>query len=207
MAKRFGRNLENPEGRITNEGNEGNELNDTLEGLNDDGFEKKLDEFKRLNKFYKLSKDDNHIADLFDSEKKEFMQRIKVEQHESDTPISLAYQELDRARKSRNREEIIRAEDRILDLEREEEEKNTHQELQELEQRQKKAIESGDKQELDRVERRRKRFIIEMKYDELNYKIKKLQNSQRLSPSKEKIQQIMELKNKLETLEHDGVSK
>lgn len=46
-----------------------------------------------------------------------------------------------------------------------------------------------------------------MKYDELSYKIKKLQNSQRLQPSRAKLQQIMELKKELETLEIDEIGK
>ena len=46
-----------------------------------------------------------------------------------------------------------------------------------------------------------------MQYDELNYKIKKLQNSQKLEPNREKLQQIIELKKELETLEIEGINK
>lgn len=94
----------------------------------------------------------------------------KVEQPQEDSPLMIAYRELDKARKSGDREEIIKAEDRILDLE-------------------------------------RQKFVSEMSYDELNYKLKKLQNSQRLEPSNEKLKQIVALKQKLDALELEELNK
>ena len=46
-----------------------------------------------------------------------------------------------------------------------------------------------------------------MSYDELNYKLKKLQNSQRLEPSNEKLKQIVALKHKLDALELEELNK
>ena len=129
------------------------------------------------------------------------MQSIKIEQPKIDTPLSLAYQELERARQSDVKENIIKAEDAILDLEIQEEEKQYTLRIAELKQMQKNAGESNNSEELVRFSQLRKSFVTEMKYDELNYKIKKLQNSQRLLPSREKLQQIVELKRELESLE------
>lgn len=193
MARRFGRNLENPERRIESEGEFlQTNLESSLENPYEDEFDKKLDSVENHTKV---------------SKRTEFMQSIKVEQPRIDTPLSLAYQELDKARQSGIREDIIKAEDRILDLERQEEEQQYTSRIAELKQMQKVARESNDTQELQRFSQMRKSFVKEMQYDELNYKIKKLQNSQRLAPSREKLQQIIELKKELETLEIDGVSK
>lgn len=46
-----------------------------------------------------------------------------------------------------------------------------------------------------------------MSYDELNYKLKKLQNSQRLEPSNEKLKQIVALKQELDALELEELNK
>lgn len=46
-----------------------------------------------------------------------------------------------------------------------------------------------------------------MNYDELNYKLKKLQNSQRLEPNNEKLKQIMALKQELDALELESLNK
>ncbi len=193
MARRFGRNLENPERRIESEGEFlQTNLESSLENPYEDEFDKKLDSVENHTKV---------------SKRTEFMQSIKVEQPRIDTPLSLAYQELDKARQSGIREDIIKAEDRILDLERQEEEQQYTSRIAELKQMQKVARESNDTQELQRFSQMRKSFVKEMQYDELNYKIKKLQNSQKLAPSREKLQQIIELKKELETLEIDGISK
>ena len=193
MARRFGRNLENPERRIESEGEFlQTNLESSLENPYEDEFDKKLDSVENHTKV---------------SKRTEFMQSIKVEQPRIDTPLSLAYQELDKARQSGIREDIIKAEDRILDLERQEEEQQYTSRIAELKQMQKVARENNDTQELQRFSQMRKSFVTEMQYDELNYKIKKLQNSQRLAPSREKLQQIIELKKELEILEIDGVSK
>ncbi len=193
MARRFGRNLENPERRIESEGEFlQTNLESSLENPYEDEFDKKLDSVENHTKV---------------SKRTEFMQSIKVEQPRIDTPLSLAYQELDKARQSGIREDIIKAEDRILDLERQEEEQQYTSRIAELKQMQKVARENNDTQELQRFSQMRKSFVKEMQYDELNYKIKKLQNSQRLAPSREKLQQIIELKKELEILEIDGVSK
>lgn len=193
MARRFGRNFENPERRIENEGEFSQTMfESSLDKPYEDEFDKKLDSVENNTKV---------------SKRTEFMQSIKVEQSRTDTPLSLAYKELDKARQSGNREDIIKAEDRILDLERQEEEKQYKSRIAELKQMQKTARENGDTQGLERFSQMRKSFVTEMQYDELNYKIKKLQNSQRLAPSKEKLQQIVELKKELEILELDCVSK
>ena len=46
-----------------------------------------------------------------------------------------------------------------------------------------------------------------MKYDELDYELKKLQNSQRLEPSNEKLKQIVTLKQELDALELEALNK
>lgn len=190
MAIRFGRNLENPERRIEKEGEFAEPVKtveeDDLESPYEDEFDKKLGTIESQTK---------------PIEREGFVQSIKVEPVRTDTPLSLAYQELDRARRSRVREDIIKAEDKILDLERQEEEKGYNLRIAELKEMQKAARESGDKQQMGQFKKMRKSFIVEMDYDKLNYQIRKLQNSQRLEPSKEKLQQIEELKKELEELE------
>lgn len=193
MARRFGRNFENPERRIESEGEFlQTNLESSLENPYEDEFDKKLDSVE------------NHTEV---SKRTEFIQSIKVEQPKIDTPLSLAYQELDRARQSGVKEDIIKAEDTILDLERQEEEKGYNLRIAELREMQKKARETNDAQGLEQFKQMRKSFVAEMKYDELNYKIRKLQNSQRLQPSRDKLLQIVELKKELETLEMDQISK
>lgn len=193
MARRFGRNLENPERRIESEGEfSQTNLESSLENPYEDEFDKRLDGME------------NHTKP---SKREEFMKSIKVEQPKIDTPLSLAYQELDRARKGGVKEDIIKAEDVILDLERQEEEKQYSLRIAELKQIQRNARESNNPEEFARFSQLRKSFVTEMKYDELNYKIKKLQNSQRLAPSREKLQQIVELKKELETLEVRQIDK
>lgn len=193
MARRFGRNLENPERRIESEGEFlQTNMENPLENPYEDDFDKKLDGVE----------DDTKV-----SKRTEFMQSIKVELPRTDTPLAIAYQELDKARQSGVREDIIKAEDRILDLERQEEEKGYNLRIAELKEMQKTARETNDTQGLERFKKMRQSFVIEMKYDELNYKIRKLQNSQRLQPSKDKLQQIVELQKELATLEMDEISK
>lgn len=43
-----------------------------------------------------------------------------------------------------------------------------------------------------------------MRYDELNYEKKKLQNIQKLEPSKENLQKIMDINKELEELEKEA---
>lgn len=194
MARRFERNLENPERRIENEGEFlQTNLENSLENPYEDEFDKKLDGIERYKKP--------------STKRTEFMQSIKVEQPRIDTPLSVAYRELDRARQSGIRENVIKAEDRILDLERQEEEKGYNSRIAELKEMQKTVRESNDTQGIEQFKKMRKSFVAEMRYDELNYKIKKLQNSQRLQPNREKLIQIMELKKELEELEMDEISK
>lgn len=69
------------------------------------------------------------------------------------------------------------------------------------------AREANDTEGIKRISQMRRILIGEMDYDELNYKIKKLQNSQRLSPSPEKVKQIVELKKELEALEQGVMTK
>ena len=123
MARRFGRNLENPERRIESEGSfSQTDLESSLESQYEDEFDKKLDEIDRLEQ---------------PSKRAQFIQSIRVEQPRIDTPLSLAYQELDRARQSGVKEDIIMAEDKILDLERQEQEKGYTSRIAELKEMQK----------------------------------------------------------------------
>lgn len=119
----------------------------------------------------------------------------------------MAYRELDRARRSGVKEDIINAEDRILDLERQEEEKQYSIRIAELKEMQKKARESGDSEALAQFKKKRQKFISEMNYDELNYKLRKLQNSQRLEPHNEKLEQIIALRQELDTLELESMNR
>mgnify|MGYP004471869815 FL=1 len=119
----------------------------------------------------------------------------------------IAYRELDRARKNGDREDIIKAEDRILDLERQEQKREYTTQIAELKKIQQKARESGDSELLKQFKKKRQKFVSEMKHDELNYELKKLQNSQRLEPSNEKLKQIVTLKQELDALELEALNK
>jgi len=191
MARRFGRIFENPERRIENEG----DFTQTTRAEKFDAEEAN----KKLDAYFNTAKP---------SKREQFMEDIKVEPvQEQDTPLTLAYKELDRARQSGNKEDIIKAEDRILDLERKEQEMEYKLRMDEIKQMQKEAREANDAEGSKRISQMRRQLIGEMDYDELNYKIKKLQNSQRLSPSPEKLKQIVELKKELEELEQGGMDK
>lgn len=197
MARIFGRNLENPERRIETEGDFTSVVSESFPSNEYDDYEDEFD--KKL--------DEAEAHEPSSAKKAEFIQSIKVEQPRVDTPLALAYKELGRARQTRDKEAIIKAEDKILDLERQEEEKEYHLRIAELKKLQKEARQSNNPQDLKRFSQMRTSFVKEMKYDELNYKISKLQNSQRLNPSREKLQQIIELKKELEELEMEQMSK
>ena len=193
MGIRFGRNIERQDQKIENVGDiEQAEVESSIDNPYDDEFDKKLD-----------AVDEKKIV----SARQAFVDVIKVEQPQKDTPLMLAYKELEFARQSGSRDEIIKAEDRILDLERQEQEREYKTRITELKQMQSKAKESNDIQGLERFSKMRNSLVREMRYDELNYKIRKLQNSQRLAPSKEKLQEIIELKQELDTLELDEINK
>lgn len=196
MRMRFERNIENPERRIEEEGEflekvTSKIIGDDLEDPYEDEFDEMLDEAKHQTK---------------PAQKDTFTQSIKVEQSKiEDTELIIAYQELDRARRSRIKEDIIRAEDRILDIERNEEEKEYHLRIAQLKEMQRKARETGNKQDMEQFKKRRRAFITEMKYDELIYKINKLQNAQRLEPREKRLQQLIELKKELREVEKEAM--
>lgn len=191
MARGFGRFFENPERRIENEGN-------FTQTAGSDKFDAE-EANKKLDAYFNTVKP---------SKREQFMEKIKVEPaQEQDTTLVLAYKELDRARQSGNKEDIIKAEDRILDLERKEQEIEYKLRMDEIKQMQKKAKEANNTEGVKRISQMRRQLIGEMDYDELNYKIKKLQNSQRLSPSSQKLKQIVELKKELEALEQGVMAK
>ena len=191
MARRFGRFFENPERRIEKEG----DFTQITESEKFDAEEVN----KRLDAYFNMEKP---------SKREQFVESIKLEpSQEEETPLTLAYKELYRARQSGEKDDIIRAEDRILDLERKEQELEYKLRMSELKQMQKDAREENDEEKLKRFSQMRRKLIAEMDYNELNYQINKLQNSQRLSPSPEKLKQIVELKKELEVLEQGEMSK
>ena len=216
MTRRFGRNFDNPERGIESvESNVNDTTINSVESDVDDDFDRRLDILE------KTGNDTTEKSDFLNSIKKQvtstekapstqenaFLQEIKVEQSQEATPLMIAYRELDTARRSRDRASIIRAEDRILDLERQEEEREYTTRIAELKRIQQKARESGNSDLLAQFKRERQKFVREMNYDELKYKLQKLQNSQRLEPSNEKIKQIVALRQELDALELEESSR
>ncbi|MBR0491981.1 MAG: hypothetical protein IJJ82_08105 [Clostridia bacterium] len=194
----FERKLENPESNIENEGNLYETTNPReVDEPYEDEFDKRMGASDLDSKSY--SKFEQTTKPL--SKREAFLQSIRVEQKTEVSPLVLAYRELDRARQSGNREAIIQAEDTILDLERQEEQREYNTRIAELRQMKATAKSMGDKTELARFVKLRDAFVVEMKYDELNYQIKKLQNAQRLSPSRDNLQKIAELRQEMESLE------
>lgn len=215
MARRFGRNFENPERRIENVKENINDTTASIELSYEDDFDKKLDKAEKMqsdtsekNNFWsRIKKQGNNAERTTNTQRNAFLQEIKVEQPQEDTPLMIAYRELDRARKNGDRGDIIKAEDRILDLERQEQEREYTTQIAELKKIQQKARESGDSELLSQFKKKRQKFVSEMKYDELDYELKKLQNSQRLEPSNEKLKQIVTLKHELDALELEALNK
>ena len=216
MARRFGRNFENPERRIENVEESFNDtITNPIDSSYEDEFDKKIDMVEEMNGdtsgkndfWNRIKKQVNSAERTTNTQRKAFLQEIKVEQPQEETPLMIAYRELDRARKSGDREAIIKAEDRILDLERQEQEREYTTRIAELKKMQQKARESGDSELLAQFKKERQKFVKEMNYDELNYKLGKLQNSQRLEPSNEKLKQIVALKQELDAMEHDSLNK
>lgn len=216
MARRFGRNFDNPERRIDSVENSVNDATmHSIESDYEDDFDKKLDMLEEKSSdtteksdlLNRIKKQANSAEITTNTQRNAFLQEIKVEQPQGDTPLMIAYRELDKARKSGDREEIIKAEDRILDLERQEQEMEYTTRIAELKKIQQKARESGNSDLLAQFKKERQKFVSEMSYDELNYKLKKLQNSQRLEPSNEKLKQIVALKQKLDALELEELNK
>lgn len=131
MARRFGRNFDNPERRIDSVENSVNDATmHSIESDYVDDFDKKLDMLEEKSSdtteksdlLNRIKKQANSAEITTNTQRNAFLQEIKVEQPQGDTPLMIAYRELDKARKSGDREEIIKAEDRILDLERQEQE-------------------------------------------------------------------------------------
>lgn len=216
MARRFGRNFESPERRIENvEGSINDTIATPIESSYEDDFDKKLDmseemksdTFEKNNFWNRIKKQVNSADRTTNTQRNAFLQEIKVEQPQEETPLVIAYRDLDRARKSGVREDIIKAEDRILDLERQEQESEYTTQIAELKKMQQKARESGNLELLAQFKKERQKFVSEMNYDELNYKLRKLQNSQRLEPSNEKLKQIVDLKQELDALELEELNK
>lgn len=210
MARRFGRNFDNPERRFDSVENSAVDTTmHSIESDYEDDFDKKLDALEEKNSDLgnRIKKQTNSAEKTANAKRNTFLQEIKVEQTQENTPLMVAYRELDEARKSGNREDIIKAEDKILDLERQEQEREYTARIAELKKMQQKARESGNLQLLAQFKNERQKFVSEMNYDELNYKLKKLQNSQRLEPNNEKSKQIMALKQELDALELESLNK
>lgn len=146
---------------------------------------------------------------LYESQQKAntntFKESIKVEVEQEDTPLSLAYKALDIARRSNNKEEILKAEELILDLEREEELKDYRQQMSELDTAEQNLQSLNDISGLNNIAKSRQKLLRDGKYDELNYKLKKLQIQQRLSPSRTTVEQIRNLQKQLEELYNDDL--
>lgn len=216
MARRLGRNFDNPERRIDSVESS---VNDTtmhpIESNYEDDFDKRLDmledkdnDTSEKNDFWnRIKRQVNNTERPQNTQRNTFLQEIRVEQEQDETPLTIAYRELDIARRSGVRKDIINAEDRILDIERQEEERQYNIRISELKEMQKKARESGDSEALTHFKKERQKFISEMKYDELNYKLRKLQNSQRLEPNNEKLKQIVALKQELDALELESMNR
>ena len=216
MARRFGRNFDNPERRLDSVESSVNDATmHSIESDYEDDFDKKLDMLEEKNSntteksdlLNRIKKQANSAEITTNTQRNAFLQEIKVEQPQEDTPLMIAYRELDKARKNGDREEIIKAEDRILDLERQEQEREYTTRIAELKKIQQKARESDNSDLLAQFKKERQKFVSEMNYDELNYKLKKLQNSQRLEPSNEKLKQIVALKQELDALELEELNK
>lgn len=210
MARRFGRNFDNPERR--SDSVENSVVDTTMHSIEsdyEDDFDKKLDALEEKNSDLgnRIKKQTNSAEKTANAKRNTFLQEIKVEQPQENTPLMVAYRELDEARKSGNREDIIKAENKILDLERQEQEREYTARIAELKKMQQKARESENLQLLAQFKNERQKFVSEMNYDELNYKLKKLQNSQRLEPNNEKLKQIMALKQELDALELESLNK
>lgn len=210
MARRFGRNFDNPERRFDSVENSAVDTTmHSIESDYEDDFDKKLDALEEKNSDLgnRIKKQTNSAEKTANAKRNTFLQEIKVEETQENTPLMVAYRELDEARKSGNREDIMKAEDKILDLERQEQEREYTTRIVELKKMQQKARESGNLQLLAQFKNERQKFVSEMNYDELNYKLKKLQNSQRLEPNNEKLKQIMALKQELDALELESLNK
>ena len=215
MARRFGRDFENPERRIENVKENINDITASIDPSYEDNFDKKIDKAEKMQNdtsekydfLSRIKKQINSAEKTTNTQRKAFLQEIKEEQSQEDTPLMIAYRELDRARKNGDREDIIKAEDRILDLERQEQKREYTTQIAELKKMQQKARKSGDSELLAQFKKKRQKFVSEMKYDELDYELKKLQNSQRLEPSNEKLKQIVTLKQELDALELEALNK
>lgn len=186
MALRFGRNFENPEGKIE-------KVDTTIESDLDEPYDDKFDE----------------KMDLYESQQRvstnTFKESIKVEIEYEETPLSLAYKALDIARRTNNKEEILKAEELILDLEREEELKDYRQQISDLDIAEQNLQSLNDTSGLNDIAKSRQKLLRDGKYDELNYKLKKLQIQQELSPSRTIVEQIRDLQKQLDELYNDDL--
>lgn len=147
MARRFGRNFDNPERRFDSVENSAVDTTmHSIESDYEDDFDKKLDALEEKNSDLgnRIKKQTNSAEKTANAKRNTFLQEIKVEETQENTPLMVAYRELDEARKSGNREDIMKAEDKILDLERQEQEREYTARIVELKKMQQKARESGN---------------------------------------------------------------
>ena len=208
MAKMFGRF--NPERRIERKG----DFSQTENAKTIEIDTNKIDE--RMTKNEASNGNDQNVkwqgfSNKVNSPRQKFIESIRVEEEPEQTknedPLTLAYQELDRARCSGSRDGIIKAEDRILDLEKAEQDKEYRLRIKEIKEKLAEARVNGALEAVRNATEARKNLIAEMKYDELNYQIKKLQNSQRLSPNNETLKRIGELNKELQELQQNQLSR
>ena len=195
MSRFFREFRENPERNIENIERVNDDNNTPAKNIPNKSGKDDIDE-----KFSKGSK-----KSIFGEVKKEksLKEEIKVVVDTKDTPLTMAYRKLDLARRSGDRISIINAEDEILDLQYKEVEQENNKKIHEFKQMQSELKKNGDVEGLKQFKSKRKAFMYQMKSDELNYQKQKLQNIQRLNPSKENYQKILDINKELSDLESE----
>ena len=181
-------------------------------GKNFEKFDKKIESIESAVEANLDEPDDDKFDErmaLYESQQKAstntFKESIKVEVEHEDTPLSLAYIALDEARRTNNKEEFLIAEELILDLEREEELKDYRQQMSDLDIAEQNFQSLNDTSGLNAIAKSRQKLLRDGKYDEINYKIKKLQFRQRVNPDRAIVNEIRELQKILDELYNEGL--
>ena len=199
MSRFFREFRENPERNIENIERVNDDNNTPAKNIPNKSGKDDIDEkLLIMSQFSKGSK-----KSIFGEVKKEksLKEEIKVVVDTKDTPLTMAYRKLDLARRSGDRISIINAEDEILDLQYKEVEQENNKKIHEFKQMQSELKKNGDVEGLKQFKSKRKAFMYQMKLDELNYQKQKLQNIQRVNPSKENYQKILDINKELSDLE------
>lgn len=137
----------------------------------------------------------------------DFKKSIKVEKMPEETPIMKAHKELEIAKQKGDYTLILKAMEKLIDIQREEQAKEYQEKAQEFIKKQKELLIKNDQEQINKFNQQKEQYYNKMRINELNYKINKLMIQQKLKPSQETQLEINKLKHKLNEMQKEEMQK